>query len=133
MLLVRREAFDAVGGFDAGYFLYGEDLDLCRRLGNAGWSLIAVPEVWAVHESGGSAESTLSRELHWWRGTMQYAARWWNTADWMMGLVAATVRMGRMLCSHPKSARVVASSLLVQPMLERLRQRSSLGVRCGTP
>jgi N-acetylglucosaminyl-diphospho-decaprenol L-rhamnosyltransferase len=35
--LARRTAWDAVGGFDAGYFLYFEDVDLCWRLRQAGW------------------------------------------------------------------------------------------------
>src|SRR5206468_1727798 len=56
-VLVRRGAFDSVGGFDESYFLYGEDLDLCRRLRAGGWKLRAVPEVWATHASGGSAPS----------------------------------------------------------------------------
>jgi N-acetylglucosaminyl-diphospho-decaprenol L-rhamnosyltransferase len=36
--IVRREAWDAVGGFDPGFFLYFEDVDLCWRLRQAGWS-----------------------------------------------------------------------------------------------
>ena len=35
--LVRREAFDAVGGFDPRYFMYVEEVDLCWRLAKAGW------------------------------------------------------------------------------------------------
>jgi GT2 family glycosyltransferase len=38
-LVVRREAWDATGGFDADYFMYGEDLDLSLRLRLAGWEV----------------------------------------------------------------------------------------------
>ncbi len=38
-LVVRRPAWDAVGGFDADYFMYGEDLDLSLRLRLAGWEV----------------------------------------------------------------------------------------------
>ena len=38
-LVVRRDAWDAAGGFDAGYFMYGEDLDLSLRLRLAGWEI----------------------------------------------------------------------------------------------
>jgi len=51
-LLVRREAFDAVGGFDPAYFMYFEDLDLCERIGRAGWQNVYVPGAVAVHEGG---------------------------------------------------------------------------------
>jgi N-acetylglucosaminyl-diphospho-decaprenol L-rhamnosyltransferase len=35
--LVRRDAFEAIGGFDEGYFMYVEEVDLCMRLARAGW------------------------------------------------------------------------------------------------
>jgi N-acetylglucosaminyl-diphospho-decaprenol L-rhamnosyltransferase len=38
-LVVRREAWDATGGFDDSYFMYGEDLDLSLRLRLAGWEI----------------------------------------------------------------------------------------------
>jgi N-acetylglucosaminyl-diphospho-decaprenol L-rhamnosyltransferase len=51
-LLLRRAAFDAVGGFDERYFMYFEDLDLCRRLGEAGWASVYVPSAVVVHTGG---------------------------------------------------------------------------------
>ncbi|MGW6033576.1 glycosyltransferase family 2 protein [Gordonia terrae] len=54
-LLVRREAFDAIGGFDARYFMYMEDVDLGDRLGKAGWQNVYVPSAEVVHTKGHSA------------------------------------------------------------------------------
>ena len=51
-LLVRREAFEAVGGFDPQYFMYFEDVDLCDRLARAGWSSIYVPSAVVEHTGG---------------------------------------------------------------------------------
>jgi len=51
-LLVRREAFAAVGGFDAGFFLYKEEEDLCLRIRRRGGRVRYVPEAQAVHAGG---------------------------------------------------------------------------------
>ena len=56
-MLVRREAFDAVGGFDPAYFMYFEDLDLCERIGRAGWQNVYVPGAVIVHEGAASTSS----------------------------------------------------------------------------
>ncbi len=53
-LLLRRNAFQAVGGFDPAYFMYFEDLDLCRRLADAGWSSVYVPSAVVEHTGGHS-------------------------------------------------------------------------------
>lgn len=51
-LVVRREAFDAVGGFDEGFFLYKEEEDLGLRMRGAGWRVRYVPEVDVRHVGG---------------------------------------------------------------------------------
>lgn len=49
-LVVRREAWDAVGGFDEQYFMYGEDVDLSLRLRLAGWRIGLVPDARVEHD-----------------------------------------------------------------------------------
>ena len=51
-MLLRREAFEAVGGFDPSYFMYCEDMDLCRRLGEDGWENVYVPGSVVTHTGG---------------------------------------------------------------------------------
>lgn len=53
-MLVRREAFEAVGGFDALYFSYFEDVDLGFRLRLAGWRVLQSPDAVVAHVGGGS-------------------------------------------------------------------------------
>jgi len=48
-LLVRRSAFDAIGGFDEGYFMYFEDVDLGFRLGKAGYRNVYEPAARVTH------------------------------------------------------------------------------------
>jgi N-acetylglucosaminyl-diphospho-decaprenol L-rhamnosyltransferase len=51
-LLVDLEAFWSVGGFDPGYFMYFEDVDLAERLGRRGWLHVYAPSSVVVHEGG---------------------------------------------------------------------------------
>lgn len=57
--IVRREAWDAVGGFDERFFLYFEDVDLCWRLRQAGWSTYLDSSVRVRHEFAAQSRRSL--------------------------------------------------------------------------
>jgi GT2 family glycosyltransferase len=54
-LLVRRRALEDLGGLDDGFFMYCEDIDVCRRLRDAGYSIVFEPAAEMVHEGGASS------------------------------------------------------------------------------
>jgi GT2 family glycosyltransferase len=122
-VVVRRTAFDSVGGFDESYFLYGEDLDLCRRLRRARWKLLALPDDFARHENGASSTTITERELSWWRGTMRFAALWWSTAAWSVAVAAALVQCARLGVQSPSAARRAWRALLAEPVRDRHERR----------
>jgi len=75
-LLVRRVAFDALGGFDPRFWLYGEEADLCRRLWDAGWRVRLVSEAAATHIGGASGDSIAGVTFeHFQRGTEHFIAK----------------------------------------------------------
>lgn len=56
-LLIRRSAFDEVGGFDESYFMFFEDVDLCWRLAELGYTSHFVPQSQVRHDQGHSWRS----------------------------------------------------------------------------
>ena len=63
-VLVRRSAFEEVGGFDEGFFLYAEEADLFARLAVLGHRVLFVPEAEVVHAGGASGGDALFGRLH---------------------------------------------------------------------
>lgn len=61
-MLIRRDALDDVGGFDEGFPLYGEELDLSTRLRERGWEVRYDPRVEVLHAGGVSTGR--SRAMH---------------------------------------------------------------------
>ncbi|PIQ63701.1 MAG: glycosyl transferase family 2 [Bacteroidetes bacterium CG12_big_fil_rev_8_21_14_0_65_60_17] len=59
-MMVRRRALDHAGLFDEAFFMYGEDLDLCFRIQQAGWTIRYTPGTQIIHYKG---ESTKKGEV----------------------------------------------------------------------
>jgi GT2 family glycosyltransferase len=67
-LMLRRTMLDELGGFDEGYRLYGEDIDLAYRAARAGWERWYVPEAVVRHEHKAETDKrwlTLRTLWHW--------------------------------------------------------------------
>ncbi|MGH2716449.1 MAG: glycosyltransferase family 2 protein [Thermoleophilaceae bacterium] len=62
-MLARRDAFESVGGFDEGFFLYCEDTDLCRRLWDAGRTVRFEPAAEVHHVGGASSGAGETRAI----------------------------------------------------------------------
>ncbi|MBC7724663.1 MAG: glycosyltransferase family 2 protein, partial [Burkholderiaceae bacterium] len=61
--LVRRSAFDSLGGFDPGFFMYFEDVDLGHRLGKAGFRNVYEPSATVTHSGAHSTTSDSGRMI----------------------------------------------------------------------
>ncbi|HVR42637.1 MAG TPA: glycosyltransferase [Thermoanaerobaculia bacterium] len=87
LLCIRREAFESVGGFDPGFRLYFEEIDLMTRLRRRGWRLRHVPAAVCRHlydqSAGKSAEAAGKYE----ESEMRYLSRWTGPrfARWAIG------------------------------------------------
>ena len=73
--MARTEALQEVGFFDTDFFLYLEDVDLCRRLRHAGWRVAVEPQAGCVHLEGASQESGSSTQ-HFRRSRLIYANKY---------------------------------------------------------
>lgn len=62
--LVRRTAFEEVGGFDERFFLYAEESDLCARLRRRGWKVLFEPSAHVVHAGGASGGDRLFGQVN---------------------------------------------------------------------
>lgn len=73
-LMLRREMLDELGGFDEGYRLYGEDIDLAYRAMRAGWERWYVPQAVVRHEHKAETDTRwLTRRAWWhWRGVLRF-------------------------------------------------------------
>jgi len=73
MLMARREAFDAVGGFDEGYVWGFEDVDLCLGVRKAGWSVRYDPAAQALHHESLTLRAQMPSQS---ANLLRYRHRW---------------------------------------------------------
>jgi N-acetylglucosaminyl-diphospho-decaprenol L-rhamnosyltransferase len=105
--LIRRAAFDAIGGFDEQYFMYFEDVDLGFRLGRAGYRNVYEPDAVATHVGGHSTErnqAEMLRAHH--RSAKRFIAR--KYAGWVWWPVRVALGIGLEIRSAVAGLRVSA-------------------------
>jgi N-acetylglucosaminyl-diphospho-decaprenol L-rhamnosyltransferase len=62
-LLVRREAAERIGWFDPTFFVYSDEVDFCKRLHDAGWTVLFAPEAQAVHHERQGSGAVSERRI----------------------------------------------------------------------
>jgi len=71
-LIVRRDVFEKVGGFDENFFMYFEDRDLCYRVRQLGYKIIVLPEIKVVHFGGKSLTKNKERKKLYYQSQSYY-------------------------------------------------------------
>jgi hypothetical protein len=117
-MLMRRSAFEQVGGFDEGYWMYMEDLDISYALAQVGWGTWYEPGATVMHVKGGTTGGERSVRLNWafHRGMYRfYRKHYAPSRSWALnGIVYVGIAL--------KLATAVVHSLLRRSRA-RLRQR----------
>ncbi len=74
----RREMIDRVGVYDAqNFFMYSEELDLCRRVKEAGWKIVYLPEAQVIHYVGQSSDQVVAaRHIYFQTSKVHYFRKW---------------------------------------------------------
>jgi GT2 family glycosyltransferase len=81
-LLVRREVIEQTGGFDEQFFMYGEDLDWCRRIRQTGWQVWYVASAEAQHEGAHSTRQVSDHGSRWsLESHLRYFRKWGGSGE----------------------------------------------------
>ncbi len=72
---IRREVFNSLNGFDEGFFVYFEDLDLSYRVRQKGWGIFYLASVAAYHRGGGTSDAIKARRLFYSQSSRIYYAK----------------------------------------------------------
>lgn len=112
---VKREALQAVGGLDEGYFLHAEDLDWCLRFQQAGWPIIFIPDITVTHIKGACSRQRplwTSWQLH--QGMMRFYRKFfWPTLRWpwrVLLLIGIYIRFGVAVIHYYLMKKIVKNS-----------------------
>lgn len=112
-LLVSRECFDAVGGFDESYFLYSEETDFSLRARDLGWLTVYTPDAEVVHVGGGSGESAATHTMKMVNRVRIYGRRHGRASTWAYFAIAVLTEVRRGLFGH--RASWTAARALLRP------------------
>ncbi|HEX3470421.1 MAG TPA: glycosyltransferase family 2 protein [Silvibacterium sp.] len=143
--IIRAEALSTAGLFDPGFFLYSEEVDLCKRIRNAGFEVWYWPDIVVIHIGGESSRQVKSLEMSsagaqlvlWrMRSTLLYYRKHHGSAAWRakvleLGLYHLTVIRNRFSSEPRRQARAKQYRNLV--MLMKQAWKDTQGGRVSPP
>ena len=117
-ILVRREVYEEVGGFDPEFFLYAEETDWQKRMEESGWSIAFCPDALVTHLGGasGAADSNKTSQLFW-QGQERFILKHFGKSGWVTFrgalFLSALARFSSLvaLALHPRKRREARTRL----------------------
>lgn len=122
-LAIRREAFDAAGGFDESFFMYSEEVDLCRRMYRLGWETHFAPVAVVTHVGMASTRQYRAAMLaQLFLSSMRYYERHYS------GLSLSAARLATRAAIAVRLVRDRVAMSLVRDPADRLERRDAVAV-----
>ena len=119
-MLVRRRLWERLGGFDELFFMYTEEVDLCRRIVDAGFELWADPSIVMIHDAGSGDPDNPKKRLQLLRGNATFFRKHY-------GPIAATIGCAAMLANE--ALRLAYARTLLRTL--KPARAHALGERCA--
>jgi GT2 family glycosyltransferase len=119
-LAASRSLFERLGGFDEEFFMFCEEVDLCRRIHDLGGTVLYVPEIPITHVGGGTISNTADLRVSWLAaGKVRYTRKHYGHTVLFVARLGATAAY---LTSYP---------VLLLSWLRRRRTFSDIRADCG--
>jgi N-acetylglucosaminyl-diphospho-decaprenol L-rhamnosyltransferase len=91
-MMIRRDVFESLGGFDEHFFMYWEDSDLCLRAFQAGWKTLYEPRAEVIHWTGRASRHAPMRSLVAFHRSVFH--HYWKHGSWLARAAAPLVAAG---------------------------------------
>jgi N-acetylglucosaminyl-diphospho-decaprenol L-rhamnosyltransferase len=139
-MLARRAALEQVrmpeyaGPFDEGFFMYSEEVDLCRRLKDAGWRIVYEPDALVVHYEGRSSEQVVAaRHIRFNASKVRYVRKYFGNG-WAEALRLYLLAEFRLQIALERTKRLLGSKRELRTQrIAAYRQVLASGLRDSTP
>jgi GT2 family glycosyltransferase len=98
-LVIRRSAFDEVGGFDETFFMYYEEVDLCMRMREHGWQILFAPVTTVTHVGGAStSQHRAAMHARWYSSLKHFYRRHYSRGQLVqLRLIVSSIVLGRLV------------------------------------
>jgi hypothetical protein len=119
--MIRRVVFEQIGMFSEEYFMYAEDLDLCRKAVRAGYSNYYIGDATIIHH-GGKSSSPQTATVAKWHSILQYFVKNHGYAHALLfrGVMSAVALLRLVLIALGSFGRSTTASLKWRAVLKTL-------------
>ncbi|NWF50117.1 MAG: glycosyltransferase [Ignavibacteriaceae bacterium] len=112
-MMMTKEVYDKVGGFDEQFFMYGEDLDLCYRIQKAGYKVYYVPETQIIHYKGESTKRSSYDEVKFFYSAMHLFVKKHLSSSFIVELILRSAIVVRGAFAFLARKKLIIISIII--------------------
>ena len=116
-MMMRKEVYIKVGGFDEQFFMYGEDLDLCYRIQKAGYKVYYVHSTQIIHYKGESTKRSSIDETKVFYKAMHLFVKKHLSTSFLVQLILQTAIIVRRLFAYIGKIKLILAAMLIDAVL----------------